>query len=135
MSEGNVDVARRFYAAYNERDMAAWSQLIGDEFRFRSAFVGVEGRVYEGPDGFRSYFDDLAEAWETFWLEVEDILDAGDDRVLGLMQVHGRGRASGVEIDPRIAAIFHLRDGKVVALQTFMDRAEAFAAADLARPT
>jgi ketosteroid isomerase-like protein len=125
LSTGNAEVVRRFYAAYNARDEAAWASLIADEFEFRSAFVGVEGRVYEGPTGFPRYFADLEEAWEFFWLELQDVLEANPDRVLGLMQVHGRGKTSGVEIDPCIAAVFRLRDGKVVGLETFMDPAEA----------
>jgi ketosteroid isomerase-like protein len=131
MSRENVEVVRRFYDAYNERDLAALSSLVADEFQFQSVFVGVEGRVYEGPNGFPGYFADLSEAWEYFWLELEDVLDAGSDRVVGLMQVHGRGKSSGVEINPRIAAVFRLRDGKLAGLQTFMDRIEALEAAGL----
>lgn len=52
MAQGDLEVVRRFYDAYNARDAAAWSSLIADEFQFQSAFVGVEGRVYEGPGGF-----------------------------------------------------------------------------------
>ncbi len=125
MAQGDVEVVRRFYDAYNARDAAAWSSLIADEFQFQSAFVGVEGRVYEGPGGFSRYFADLDEAWEHFWLELQDVRETGSDRVLGLMQVHGRGKTSGVEIDPCIAAVFHLRSGKLVRLQTFMDPADA----------
>lgn len=86
MAQGDVEVVRRFYDAYNARDAAAWSSLISDEFRFQSAFVGVEGRVYEGPSGFSRYFADLD---------------------------------------------FHLRSGKLVRLQTFMDPAVALGAVGL----
>lgn len=47
------------------------------------------------------------------------------------MQVHGRGKTSGVEIDPCIAAVFHLRSGKLVRFQTFMDPADALGAVGL----
>jgi len=125
MSRENVGVVRRFYDAYNARDMAVMSSLVADEFEFRSVFVGVGGRVYVGPAGLPGYFADLDEAWEYFWLELEDVLEAGPDRVLGLMQVRGRGKTSGVEIDPKIASVFHLRDGKLVSLETFTDPAVA----------
>ena len=125
MSRENVEVVRTFYEAYNARDTDLLASLVAEEFRFRSVFVGVEGRDYAGPTAFPGYCADLDEAWEYFWLELEDVLDAGPDRVLGLMQVHGRGTTSGVEIDPKIAAVFHLRDGKLVGLQTYTDRAEA----------
>jgi len=131
MSQKNVEVVRQFYDAYNARDGAAWSGLIADDFRFESAFVGVEGRVYEGASGFSRYFADLGEAWEHFSLELQELLEAGQDRVLGLMKVHGRGRASGVEIDPSIAAVFHLRNGKLIPLETFMDPSEAIDAVGL----
>ena len=49
----------------------------------------------------------------------------------GLMQAHGRGRSSGAEIAPRIASVFTLRGGKLVGIQTFMNRAAAREAAGL----
>jgi ketosteroid isomerase-like protein len=131
MSQENVEVVRRFYDAYNRRAVDELATLVNPDFAFRSVFVAVEGRVYRGADGFSPYFADLAAAWEEFWLEVQDIRDAGDDRVLGLMQVHGRGGTSGVEVDPNIAAVFQLRDGRVSGLSTFMDPAEALEAAGL----
>ena len=62
MSQEKMEIVRRFYDAYNARDASAWPLLVADEFRFQSAFVGVEGRVYEGPAGLPRYFADLDEA-------------------------------------------------------------------------
>lgn len=131
MAQDNVDVVRQFYEAYNARDESRWAPLLTSDFEFRSIFVNVEGRSYRGIDGVRQYFRDLADTWEQFQLEVEDIRDAGDDRVLGLMQIHGRGAASGVVIDPKIAAVFDMRDGRISRVYTYMDPDEALAAAGL----
>jgi hypothetical protein len=41
------------------------------------------------------------EPWETYWTEVEEFIDAGDDRVLVLLRDHGRLRGSEAEVKQR----------------------------------
>jgi ketosteroid isomerase-like protein len=43
----------------------------------------------------------------------------------------GRGQGSGVEVDTRFYEVYMLRDGKVVRVDEFSERAEALEAAGL----
>jgi hypothetical protein len=56
--------------------------VVSPEFEFRSAFVGIEGCPYRGPESGPRYFADLAEAFDDFQVELDGSLDLGDDRML-----------------------------------------------------
>ena len=55
----------------------------------------------------------------------------GRDRVFVTVRFHGRGRASGVEVETRLYEVYMLRDGKVLRIDEYDDRAEALEAAGL----
>ena len=74
---------------------------------------------------------DWLSAWESFRLDVEDLLSLVDSRVLALVDAHARPKAGGIEMSLRGAAIWTLIDGQVSRIQLFLDRAEALEAAGL----
>jgi ketosteroid isomerase-like protein len=129
MSQDNVELVRRAFEAVNRPDADAWAAVVGSDFEFRSIFTGLEGRVYRGPQGAQPYFADLAEAWEHFQIELEDLRDLGDGRVLTRQRVRARGRASGAKTDVRVGSVAEVRAGKVIAIQTYGDPAQARRAA------
>ena len=93
--------------------------------------AALEGRVYRGPDGVRQWLGDLARDWEYFQPVYEEYRDLGD-RVLVLGRWRARGRVSGVELENQPAAwLYEIKDGKVVRMRTFTDRAEALEAVGL----
>ncbi len=63
-------------------------------------------------------------------VDVEEIKDGGDS-VVASLHVSGLGKGSGVEVDHHIHMHFKLRDGKIVYLYEYADRAEALKAAGL----
>ena len=130
MSQADVEAVRRFKYSINSRDAALWGELVAPDFEFRSVFVGVEGRIYRGPEGGKTYLDDLADAMEYVQIEIREQRDLGDGRVLTVMVVHTRGRESGAETATPLASIARVEDGRLVAYQSFRDVAEALAAAD-----
>ena len=58
-------------------------------------------------------------------MEVEDVRELEDGRVLVFFTERGRGRQSGVETAAHPAAFWTLRDGKVTRFEAFGDRDEA----------
>jgi ketosteroid isomerase-like protein len=50
------------------------------------------------------------------------------DRVLALMTIEGRGKGSGVPVVIRSADLFTIRDGKIVSLVGYPERAEGLEA-------
>ena len=62
--------------------------------------------------------------------EVEELFDAGDDVVV-FLNTYSRGRATGIELQPRVAHLLRFRDEKCVECVTYLDRDEALKAAGL----
>jgi ketosteroid isomerase-like protein len=60
----------------------------------------------------------------------EELIDAGE-QVISVVTRHARGRASGVEVERPFALLWTLREGKVIRVVWFLDRAEALEAAGL----
>jgi ketosteroid isomerase-like protein len=89
-----------------------------------------EGPSY-GIDQIRDNFEHWKGAWDELDVEIEDVIAAGEDRVLLTAHHRGRGRASGVEVDTRLYSIYTLRSGKVLRTDEYADRAEALEAAGL----
>jgi ketosteroid isomerase-like protein len=73
--------------------------------------------VYEGHDGLRRLAREVRDVWSDFKVEPERFIEDGD-RVLVIERRRGRGRESDLEVDTRSAALWTLRDGKVVGLET-----------------
>jgi hypothetical protein len=64
--------------------------------------------------------------------QVVDIHDAGDDRVVGVVDQRGRSKSTGLPVDMRYAQVFTIRDGKHVRMEMYDDPDEALKAVGLA---
>jgi ketosteroid isomerase-like protein len=67
-----------------------------------------------------------------FEFRVVELIDAGD-RVLMHIAYHGRGRASGVELEQEWFNLWEIRDGKPFRCLNILDEGEALEAAGLPR--
>jgi len=132
VSQENVEIVRRVYNAYSERDYARSFELYAPDIEFDVSHLGDVGvaNVYHGHEGVRACFRDLLGAFSTFDYAVESVADHGD-HVLALVREHGVGRASGVILDRRHYALWSIRDGKVVSMRAYLDRAGALKALGL----
>jgi ketosteroid isomerase-like protein len=80
-------------------------------------------------------WSDYLGAWENYYSEIEELRVLDDERVLVLDELRGRGTTSGVDlgkINPKGADLWHVRDGKVVKVVLYFDRADALANLGLA---
>jgi hypothetical protein len=87
-------------------------------------------QVYRGSDGARQFWQEWFAAWETVGYEYE-LLDAGE-RVVMLLDLHMRGRSTGIEMPfGRFAWVSTFRDGLIVHTKIYMSQEEALEAAGL----
>jgi ketosteroid isomerase-like protein len=134
MSDENVSIVRRIYDALERRDDSVGELWHPDvEFDVSRDIWGavVGGGHYRGVEGVRQWMLDLYAAWEHLDLGCEELIDAGDDRVIAVLRVRGRGRVSGIELEYSPAGIWTFRDGRVVSVVWYGSRDEALAAAGL----
>ena len=87
------------------------------------------GSVYHGSDALRAYFERFSGELEPSWWETEEVLDAGEDRVLLLIRVRGRGKSSGAKVDSRGGWLLTVRGGMAVRVDAYLERREALEAA------
>jgi ketosteroid isomerase-like protein len=129
MSEEYVRLTRRALEALDDGDVEAAVGVCHPEIEFlplRAALVGA----YRGHEGLREFFADTAESFELFHVEIDEVRDLGD-RVLALGALRVRTSGGGPEATTVLAAVTEFRDGLLVRVEDFGDRARAFEAAGL----
>jgi ketosteroid isomerase-like protein len=89
-----------------------------------------EAGIYRGPDAVRGYLLQFTDSFDEFVFEVDDLIDLGADRVLILFLLRTRGKGSGATAEARPGWICTIREGKTVRIEAYLNREDAFAAAD-----
>jgi ketosteroid isomerase-like protein len=74
---------------------------------------------------------DWIETVDAWRIEVEEVIEGIGDRVVAVARVVARGRGSGVPLDQRLSSVITLRDGKIVRVDDYIERAEALEVAGL----
>jgi ketosteroid isomerase-like protein len=139
MSQENVEVIRRALDeagrpgvdVLDDHALDLAMQVFHPQVEFHEDPRFPEASVYRGRDALRSYFKRFSGEFDPFVWAVEELLDAGDERVLALIHVYGRGKGSGADFDTRAAWLFTMKDDLAVRIDAFLDRAEALEAAGL----
>jgi ketosteroid isomerase-like protein len=131
MSQENVEVVRRMWAAWDRRDMTGLFALYDPAIHFESHSGPIElRRVWHGHDGVREAFREWMEPFDTFHVHAQTFIDAGDRVVVGWRQ-GGRGRTSGAEVEVSAWQVCQVRDGLVTRIDLFGTKAEALEAVGL----
>jgi ketosteroid isomerase-like protein len=134
MSEENIELVRRTYeAAYEAGDQADYDAVVSyfhPEIEFhaypRSPGVGV----YHGKQALREYLENAWEHFERGRIEVEELLDGGD-QVVAVITVHAVPKRGQNEITVPIVEVFTIRDGLLAERRSYLTRDEALEAAGL----
>jgi ketosteroid isomerase-like protein len=133
MSEENVEVVRRGYAALTRGDTDTLRDLAAPEFVVDFSRRLVDPFVVRGRDEalgvFLSQSHDPWDDWP-IW-EPQEVIDA-DDKVVALIRFCARGEGSGVEVEAHVWNLWTFRDGRTVEFKYFGDdRAAVLEAAGL----
>ena len=129
MSQENVEIVRRYYE-HRQSHGDFLEEIIAPDYVWdMSHFRGwPEQPTYEGIDEARRFIREWTAAFDDWAIEVIDIHDAGDDRVVGVLRQRGRPKSTGVSVDMRYAQVFTVRDGKQVRMEMYNDPDEALQA-------
>ena len=84
----------------------------------------------EGLDGYMAGWDDWLAPFESFHLEFEELVDAGD-HVVVLVRQFATPKGATAALENPGAAVFRFREGKVERIEFHLDRDDAFRAAGL----
>lgn len=130
MGRQEQQLIRDGYAAFARGDMEWIRRTLHPDFELHTIFVSTGSDVYRGPDALVEYAADMADAWETWNIDVVDLLDAGNE-VVAVVAISARGRGSGVTLHQRFAVVWSFRDGKLLQAVSYASVDEAMRAAGL----
>jgi SnoaL-like domain len=98
---------------------------------FDSVAVWQGNRTYSGIEGFREMWLDWVQPWETYYVRVDEVIDAGD-RVVVLIRDRARRHDMDAEVELIAGSVWTIRDGRLARVEFCGDREEALATAGLA---
>ena len=129
-----MEIVRRVSAAFEGTgDLEGFLEFCAEDIVWdvsRSDFP--DKGIYHGLDGVREWMRTLEDAFEGLVFEFEEITDLGQNRVLLVARMKGQGQFSKIGIDYRFEYVLTARDGMVVRMDRYRDRAEALKAVGLA---
>jgi ketosteroid isomerase-like protein len=131
MSRDDVDTLRSIIEAINQGGPDAGLDFFDPEIEFHEDPKFPEAEVYRGRDAVMHYFREFGASFKSYRFEIEELRDAGDDKVIAIVREHASGKASGLEVHRRSGWVATLRDGKVLRLEIYLDPADALEAAGL----
>ena len=125
-----MEVVRRSFEAWNQRDLTSWWALVHpdvevDWSRSRAPFRGV----YRGHDRIEAFWDVFWSTFEDVQIETHGFTEVGSEVVVP-NTAHMRGR-DGIELMARSALVFRLENGQITRLRLFQEQAEALEDAGL----
>jgi len=117
----NIDIIRAHYAASAQGNISAmmvdvspqvqWTEMAG--FPCAGTWVGPQEVV-------ENVFAALGKDWTGYRFELERLIDGGD-QIVGLGSYYGTYNATGKQMQARVAHVWQLQGGKVVAFEQFTD--------------
>jgi ketosteroid isomerase-like protein len=128
MSQENVDLVKAILrAAQADREWV--SSVLDAEVRLdQSRFP--DGGIYSGRAAFGDFYRRWFGTWDDLRITPERFYDEGE-RVVVLFTLQGRGKGSGTPVTLRAANVARFRDGKIVEVREYRDRADALEAVGL----
>lgn len=119
MVQDRLDVVRGLYEAFGSGDMDRVARLIADTEWEEAEGMPYGGRYRGADEVFRNVFARIAADVENFSARPDEILPAGDDRVLALGRYRGTGRQGAVDV--AYAHLWTVHDGRIATFVQYAD--------------
>jgi ketosteroid isomerase-like protein len=132
MSQGNVEVVRRVMRRFADQDIEAALEEVDPEAKLDwSNSDAPDSGVYSGHAAWRAFAQARDEVLGERRFDSAEFLAPAPDTVVLVGRMREQGRASGVEVESRGAAVWTLLEGKVVRLKIYQSTDEALKAVGL----
>ncbi len=132
MSQENVEATRRLLAVFNRREKDAWVAASDPEIENVPSREWPETAPVRGTEAVWDFLVEVTETWDGVDFKWGALLDAGRDKVVANQRAETRGKTSGAGVGWSFWVVLTFRDGKVLRLEWFADRTEAFEVVGLA---
>src|SRR4051794_12319052 len=132
MSQANVEAVLRGYEAFNCGDLDGAVEGFHPDVEWLGPGVLPDAQTHRGVEGVRALWASWRDSFEDFEIDIEEVIDVGDERVIVMAAAAGTGRDSGVEVrTPSFPHVWTIRDGKAIRVEMLPTRAAAIEAVGL----
>ena len=123
MSQGNVELVRAAFEAWNAGDMDAFRELYDPDIVVRPLPDWPEPGPWVGREAVMRQWEQMGAAWSGDVVEpISDFIDAADR--VAVRQVW-RGAGHGPDMNMEMTNVFMVRKGRIVYQEFFWDHPEA----------
>lgn len=129
MSQENVELIKLGFAAFERGDVESVREGSHDDIVIVQPPEVPDAKSYEGHAGIANAFEDWPSQWEDFRMDLLEVIDVSETKVVAVTRQRGRGAHSGIEMDITVAYAQTLRDGKLARMEMYFSREQALEAA------
>lgn len=129
MSQASVAVVRGMWDAFLRNDPGSALAAFHADVEWDGTNL-PDGKVSRGTEAVTDHIARWAAMWDSWEVNLEDVIDAGDQRVIVFFRERGRAK-TGLSVEERHAELYLVRDGKIVYRKGFADADQALVEAGL----
>jgi ketosteroid isomerase-like protein len=129
MSQENVELTRRAFQAFEDRDLDGLLAILDDDVEAFPILAGMEGG-YHGHDGIRGWWAGLLGTFPDFRAEIVELHDLGELTIAAL-RLRGHGAESDTPVDAVVWQVTRFRHGKCTGWRVYTSQSEALEAGGL----
>jgi ketosteroid isomerase-like protein len=137
MSQENVEIVRQAWVVFLDgidrgNSAAPFDEgLLAPTCTLRPAWEVPGTRTYVGREGFLEFHHEWTEDFLDWKMKPEDIIDAGDDRVVAVISQSAKGKESGAAVELLNGIVYRLKGGQIIDQHFYLDPAQALEAVGL----
>ncbi|MDX2401231.1 nuclear transport factor 2 family protein [Microbacterium algeriense] len=117
----NADLIREHYAANDRGDLDGMLAPFAADIQWTEAAGFPYAGTYIGPAAVaENVFGRIQEEWDDYTVAIDEIVDGGDV-VVGIGTYSGTYKGTGRFFAARVAHVWRVADGQIVAFEQFTD--------------
>ena len=128
MSQENVEIARRWMALNNERDVDGVLRLMSPDIECYPAEEQPDSRSFRGTEAFAKYVRSWLDVFDEYEIEASEYIDLGEYVVI-VGRVRAHAKATDIEVADDEVWLLRFRDGKATEYRECRTKAAALEAA------
>ena len=129
MSQENLELVRREYVALAARDWDALAEIWHPDIEYEA----LDPATYRGLDEIKEDFMGWSDLYAEWWVEADEIVDAGD--LVAVAETFGGRGIKGSQVDTRleqkVARLIRFKEGRIWRSKEYRTLREALEAAGL----
>ena len=129
MAPETVELVKRWFEGLSRGDLM--TEICHPEIEVSNWDESPVPGSYHGHDGLRRWWKEFAEAFADVHMELKEVIDIGDGRVVTAQHLVGVFRNTGIPLDAPFGSIVTVRDGLIASAHGYASPGRAKKAAGL----